>query len=587
AVVQNSKMKLLIFCLLVGLVAAEQITLNIPGFGDVLGFTQKSYIEDNLIYSFLRLKYAEMPNPQTRFLPPVPVSPLPDGEVYDATFFGPQCNQNAEAGEEDCLLLNVFTPELPNGTNPNIPVMVFIHGGGFSGGGSLVYQPYALLDRRVVLVVIQYRLGPLGWFSMQTDDMPGNAGLFDQIEALRWIQKNIRAFGGNPDRVTIFGESAGSASVSLLMLAPQANGLFHGVIGESGSALTPWAIDEDPIPHTLRIAEIAGCPIDVYEAMIACLRTIDAGVLSGAYRIYEKEDRLNGGLGFGGASAVVQVAGAERAITDDPFALFERGEYNKEVSAIFGANKHEGTFVAGVTYNSYFLPNNKFNDTEFMKREFAEVLLNGINGYPPTPEEVDEVIAFYFDGPELGDFYAMVPGVVDMTGVLLLKEGTYLNAQMHAVHNPNTWMYAFNYEGRASLYGVIVGGPAMDVIPHGVCHSDELIYLFQFTGLFNETERHMTERMVELWTNFAIYGDPTPEGVEIYPDSSKWSRYTDENRIYLDIDLAFEEKVEYANTYTVARDTGFSAIMPEMIEENYWSLEDALQQQKYLRSLQK
>lgn len=118
--------------------------------------------------------------------------------------------------------------------------------------------------------------------------MPGNAGIFDQIEALRWVNKHIKYFGGDADLVTIAGESAGSASVSILLLAEQAKGLFHRAIGESGSVLAEWAVDRDGRGKkaSIRVAEIAGCDITNYEAMLYCVRNMDARELTEAYKAY-------------------------------------------------------------------------------------------------------------------------------------------------------------------------------------------------------------------------------------------------------------------------------------------------------------
>jgi carboxylesterase type B len=181
----------------------------------------------------------------------VPFTPEP-GVIYDGTGTAPPCNQPAtvNGGDENCLIVNVFSPrvslkkkcsgivtdfcvQLPgNASDPNttyddlLPVIYWIHGGGFSLGSVLTYSAEKYMDKDVVLVEVQYRLGPLGWLSLNTDEVPGNAGLFDQIEGLRWTQKFVKYFGGNPNSVTIAGESAGSASVSTLLLAPQARGRF-------------------------------------------------------------------------------------------------------------------------------------------------------------------------------------------------------------------------------------------------------------------------------------------------------------------------------------------------------------------------
>ena len=128
-----------------------------------------------------------------------------------------------------------------------------------------------------------------GFLCFDTDDVPGNAGIFDQIEALRWVNRHIQSFGGDPAHIVIAGESAGSASVSLLVLAPQTRGLFVGAIGESASVLAAWALDDGDkgkIAST-RVAEIAGCPTANYDAMLDCVRNIDDNELTKAYGIYQ------------------------------------------------------------------------------------------------------------------------------------------------------------------------------------------------------------------------------------------------------------------------------------------------------------
>ncbi|XP_065561108.1 esterase FE4-like isoform X2 [Artemia franciscana] len=429
------------FLFLIFLPWSNSVILDVPGYATIKGGMMESFLEDKPIYSFFGLRYAQEPTIETRFKPPVPIGQYPDDIVINATFYGPRCLQGSD-GKEDCLLLNVFTPELPNGTDPNIPVMFWIHGGSFTSGETLIYSPFALLDHRVVLVVIQYRLGPQGWLYLGTDDLPGNAGLYDMIEALRWVQKHIRAFGGDPNSVTIFGESAGGASVGLLMLCEPARGLFHRVIGHSGSAMVPWATDEDPIPKTIRIAEIAGCPIDNEIAMVQCLKTMDQHALSKARNRQENEDRLNDKIGFGGASAVVQRSGGiyEPLITAHPSELLASGNYINDVPVMFGANKHEGSFVLSVT------------------------------------------------------------------------------------------------------------------------HADELIYIYSLIPLlYNDTEEYITTRMTTLWTNFATYGNPTPDGIELPADVEKWLPYTDENPNWMSLDLSFTSEVDYTTTFTVAVDENFGS----------------------------
>ena len=198
---------------------------------------------------FAGIPYAAPPVGERRFRPPAPVDPWHD--VRSAESFGPVSPQNpsimealfggeGEQWDEDCLYLNVWTAD-PSPTAA-LPVMVWIHGGGFEmgSGSSPLYDGTSFAADGVVMVTVNYRLGAFGFLELGEVDPAwagsGNVGLLDQIAALEWVRDNIAAFGGDPGRVTVFGESAGAMSVSLLMAMPAARGLFHGVIAQSGAA---------------------------------------------------------------------------------------------------------------------------------------------------------------------------------------------------------------------------------------------------------------------------------------------------------------------------------------------------------------
>ena len=170
---------------------------------------------------------------------------------------------------EDCLYLDVYTPT----TNLRLPVLVYIHGGAFLGGTAITFNSDILALYGVVVVVIQYRLGPFGFLTTGDSAAPGNFGMLDQIEALKWVKENIENFGGNPRKVTIFGESAGGSSVSLHLLSPLSEGLFHQAIAESGVDLCPFAIQ--PISSGLRfakdLAQKLNCATSDHSVMIACI----------------------------------------------------------------------------------------------------------------------------------------------------------------------------------------------------------------------------------------------------------------------------------------------------------------------------
>lgn len=157
---------------------------------------------------------------------------------------------------EDCLSLSVYSTDL----SARRPVMVYFHGGGFVQGSALRYPPNYLLEEDVVLVVPQYRLGAFGFLSTMSADIPGNAALLDCVLALQWVQRYIANFGGDPTRVTIFGQSAGAGLVSGLIMSPAVpDDLFHRAILQSGSAFGSWVVDERPEENARDIARRAGC----------------------------------------------------------------------------------------------------------------------------------------------------------------------------------------------------------------------------------------------------------------------------------------------------------------------------------------
>ncbi|GMS86255.1 hypothetical protein PENTCL1PPCAC_8430, partial [Pristionchus entomophagus] len=202
---------------------------------------------------FLGIPFAKAPLGERRFTLPEDICHYNDnGAVHDATYYRPRCYQiqdrlqPAPNMSEDCLYLNVVTPDVDG----FYPVMVYIHGGGLTTGGADVYHWKGtirnLVSRGVVVVTIQYRVGLIGFFTTYTERFPPNRGFYDQILALKWVREEIKNFGGDQNRVTIFGQSAGASSVSDLSLSPLARGLFHQLIQTSGTALLEVETPEDP-----------------------------------------------------------------------------------------------------------------------------------------------------------------------------------------------------------------------------------------------------------------------------------------------------------------------------------------------------
>lgn len=224
-------------------------------------------------HAFLRIPFAEPPIGELRFQDPQPNKKW-EG-VFNGTFYGPMCVQpilRLDLGiSEDCLQLNVFTRNLTGLS----PVIVFIHGGAFVGGSGIDQGgPHNLMDKDVVLVTINYRLGPLGFLATGTLDAPGNAGLKDQVLALKWVQKNIQNFGGNPNKTTVTGMSAGGFSSTAFMASPMAKGLFHGVIAMSGSTTFQQPLKTELISLTEKLSKQLNCTTATIKAMIDCLKSV-------------------------------------------------------------------------------------------------------------------------------------------------------------------------------------------------------------------------------------------------------------------------------------------------------------------------
>jgi len=230
------------------------------------------------IAAFQGIPYAKPPVREQRFQAPQP--PEPWTGVRNATTVGAVCPQRFSGqliGEEDCLFLNVYVPNKID-TSRRLAVMVYIHGGGFVNRAGHFQGPQYILDKDVVLITINYRLGPLGFLSTNDEVIPGNYGLKDMVQALRWVQENIAQFGGDPGSVTIFGESAGGGSVHHLVMSPLAKGLFHKAIAQSGVAITNWAMAPpgEQQRNGKALAKYLNCPSEPSNEFRKCLMTKSA-----------------------------------------------------------------------------------------------------------------------------------------------------------------------------------------------------------------------------------------------------------------------------------------------------------------------
>ena len=304
------------------------------------------------VCKFLGIPYAKPPVAERRFMPPVPTGFF--GEM-NAMEFGSKCVQNGDftggdlfdktiTGSEDCLFLNVYT-KLGDDMmdNSSVPakhnayagkaVMVWIHGGGFTLGSGDEYNPAPLLAEDVIVVTLNYRLGGFGFLTFGNDIVSGNMGLKDQIEAIKWVQRNIIYFGGDPNKVTIFGESAGGISVSALHVSPKAMGLFSGAIMQSGTVLfrrddPKKSADERAV---LPLAKNFNCTSPNYDyRTLKCLQQIDAvefhaKTLTEVLSVdKEEEDQDRGSWG-----PVLDDYSSDPVMPTEPLNALKTGKFNK------------------------------------------------------------------------------------------------------------------------------------------------------------------------------------------------------------------------------------------------------------------
>ncbi|MCW3806979.1 carboxylesterase/lipase family protein [Plebeiibacterium marinum] len=426
---------------------------------------------------FKGIPFAKPPVGELRWKAPQPAEKW-EG-VKQATEYapGPMQGGNPPSGKsEDCLYLNVWTPA--KSADEKVPVLVWIYGGGFSFGSTSepVYDGQALANKGVVLVSIAYRVGQLGFLAHpelsaeSPDGVSGNYGLLDQIAGLKWVQKNIAQFGGDPDKVTIFGESAGGISVSMLCASPLAKGLFHGAISQSGGSFGPSRPTTYPGENmkTLKDAEADGIEYVKQHggSSIADLRKM------------EGEKFIPAGWTMPGGWPVVDGV----VIPDDQYKLYEKGQYN-DVPVLIGYNSDEGA--------SFMWEKNPENVKNSVKHRFGR----------------------YADA--LLEAYPLEENSVPKTARDLMRDAAF---------GWQTWIWARlqSQTGKSNVYYYYFDQHAEN--SEGSPHGQDVAYVFQHLDPNNssKSDLEISEAMGSYWTNFAKYGNPNGEGIP------EWSAFSDD-----------------------------------------------------------
>lgn len=459
-------------------------------------------------------------------------APLPEPKwngVFEAINEHVRCPQRISTsiviGQEDCLVLNVYAPAHAAGA---VPVMVFVHGGGYYDGSGYpsLYGPEYLIRHGVLLVTVNYRVNIQGFLCLRTREAPGNAGLKDQVAALKWIRKNIAQFGGDPEQVTVFGESAGAASVSLHLLSPMSKGLFQRAIIQSGSSTAPWTNQYDPINMAHLLAKQFGHnttdPHQLYRIFIN--RTYDELIVTRVPR--PDNNIIISELLFIPCIEDV-IDGVEPFLTEVPYKSLKRGQFAK-MPVMIGYNSHEGLlFMASENYTTVpnivirkSMPKNlKFSNDRERHHEADRVREFYFNNKNISMETLFELSGFH------GDPYFKYPVIIETELIA--------NQTSEAVYS-----YEFAYSGWLNM-GKFKSG-LLDA--PGASHADELFYLFKPRALPLPQailEKDMIDKMTTMWSNFAKYGNPTPKPTEQIP---VWKAVDHKNPETFVIDQAFSSK---------------------------------------------
>jgi para-nitrobenzyl esterase len=474
--------------------------------------------------AFLGIPYAAPPTGNLRWRPPEPA--LPWQGVRDAKAFGKACVQTAKLGDghapvvgsEDCLFLNVWTPQ--KRTTP-LPVMVWIHGG-FSnwGAASVKYRDagqdlgtylygghYLAQHDQVVVVSLNYRLGPLGFLAHPALSAEtayggsGNYGYMDQIAALKWVQKNIPAFGGDANRVTIFGESGGGTAVAALMSSPLAKGLFHRAIQESGAYVErPLKVAEK---YGLGLSQALGCNDPATAS--ACMRAKPAEELITAFPE---------GLSSGGRYYKFDVDGW---VLRDTVVNTFRNHAENDVPFITGVNRDEAA-----TLLEFFVPGDPSVQTVAQLRKVLYAFLKNTAGSEQADQMIDPAMRLYRKLYPASLTNALIAAASDYQ--VICPNRRFMSADR--AHQSPTYRYLYRH--------VFHAGP---LATRRAGHAVELPFVFHtFSSLPayapDAGELSLADQIEGYWTSFAATGDPNSPGAQ------KWPRYD----LASDTSLALDER---------------------------------------------
>ncbi|XP_006825360.1 acetylcholinesterase-like [Saccoglossus kowalevskii] len=511
--------------------------------GTVEEFSSEFVDGTRTVHVYRGIPYAEPPVGDLRFAPPKPKTPW-QGE-YDAADFRTACIQpetppipTDKIQDEDCLHLNVYAPQ-PR--KDNTPVMFWIHGGAFiMGSGTRMYDATILSSLNdVIVVTINYRLGALGFLSTGDDVAPGNYGFLDQVEALRWVQQNIAAFGGDPNTVTLFGESAGAMSAHYHVMSPMSKGLFKRSILQSGTGVINGVLHTDT-SKTNKIAhgqgKLVGCEKDNSKELIECLRTVPADEFRDSSDVTKRT--IANVTGINDITMPFQPTLDGEFIKEDPSTI---RTFNGE-ELMTGTTGDEGLFF----FFSLF-PNDD-SELSVNKTLYDSMFSMVIPGKNQAVLDMIKLIYVDWDHADEENANYLSP-LSQMAGDVFFVCPSDVAARDYYGAGLNTYMYQLTHAPAKSVWPFKTGKPL---------HGDDILFVFGYALLSemqlvlggdektlykqtpNEIDIQVSLQTMKYWTNFAKTGNPNRSSASDEDNNDDWPLFTVPGLAYKQLSLSME-----------------------------------------------